>query len=386
MDGKTVSASNACRGRRKADLDNITGSEVPLVPVILRSKDTSPEKVDRLEEQHADAPATTPPELADHRPGMGTWVLARLPGGESASDPSLVHLPEGRLPRPRPWGRSPLAPDHVSASSPRSPAESKNDALNHTSSHTAATHVRILGYRERPAKVAGRSFPEEDVAENCSRRTERAREHHADMPQALQGLWNTPRAPGGGHPWWGQAGEGAGLRTSQRGPRGSQCLGCHQASQNWLSRCVKTVIALPEQLLKALSYGFKVSHIGVDLDPQGGAGLRGVGQGTCQTDGDSPGTDLQQGMLAEKGRRRAWIAVAVSNTHVSDTDCNVSMDRGRVHKDKLTVNGKPFKAQQLIMGQDRQPAEPSVPLSSVQSKGEPVPNAEIDSLTNAEAI
>ncbi len=62
------------------------------------------------------------------------------------------------------------------------------------------------------------------------------------------------------------------------------------------------------------------------------------------------------------------------------------MDRGRVHNKSLTVNGKPFKAQQLIMGQDRQPAEPSVPLSSVQSKGKPVPNAEVDSLTNAEAI
>jgi len=44
------------------------------------------------------------------------------------------------LPRPRPWGRSPLAPDHVSASFSCSPAESKNDAVNHTAilSHTAA--------------------------------------------------------------------------------------------------------------------------------------------------------------------------------------------------------------------------------------------------------
>ena len=80
------------------------------------------------------------------------------------------------------------------------------------------------------------------------------------------------------------------------------------------------------------------------------------------------------------------IAIVVSNTHVIDTDHNITTDRGRVQKKKLTMNGKPFKAQQLIMGQDRQPAEPSVPLSSIQPKGEPVPNAEVDSLTNAEAI
>ncbi len=53
-------------------------------------------------------------------------------------------------------------------------------------------------------------------------------------------------------------------------------------------RCVKTVVGLPEQLLKALSHSFEVSHIGVDLDSEGGAGLRGVGQGTCQTDGHGP--------------------------------------------------------------------------------------------------
>lgn len=62
----------------------------------------------------------------------GTWVLARLPGGESASDPSLVHLPEGRLPRARGWGRSPLAPDIVSVSLSRSPASQVRKFLGFT--------------------------------------------------------------------------------------------------------------------------------------------------------------------------------------------------------------------------------------------------------------
>ena len=38
------------------------------------------------------------------------------------------------------------------------------------------------------------------------------------------------------------------------------------------------------------------------------------------------------------------------------------------------------------MCQDRQPAEAPVPLSSFQAKGKPVPNAEVDSFTNTEAI
>ena len=66
---------------------------------------------------------------------------------------------------------------------------------------------------------------------------------------------------------------------------------CHAEYVTWpgdTCRCVKTVVGLPQQLLKALSHSFKVSHIGVDLDPEGGAGLGGVGQGTCQTDGDCP--------------------------------------------------------------------------------------------------
>lgn len=52
----------------------------------------------------------------------------------------------------------------------------------------------------------------------------------------------------------------------------------------------------------------------------------------------------------------------------------------------LTVDGQAFKAQQLIMCQDRQPAEAPVPLSSLQPKGKPVSNAEVDSLANTEAI
>ncbi len=66
------------------------------------------------------------------------------------------------------------------------------------------------------------------------------------MPPALQGpqsLQSIPRAPGGGLPG-GQAGEGAGLPPSQRGLGGSQCLGCHQASQNWLSRSALMCLAL----------------------------------------------------------------------------------------------------------------------------------------------
>lgn len=38
------------------------------------------------------------------------------------------------------------------------------------------------------------------------------------------------------------------------------------------------------------------------------------------------------------------------------------------------------------MCQDRQPAQAPVSLSSFQAKGKPVPNAEVDSFTNTEAI
>ena len=50
------------------------------------------------------------------------------------------------------------------------------------------------------------------------------------------------------------------------------------------------------------------------------------------------------------------------------------------------MDGQPFKAQQLIMSQDREPAEAPVPLGGLQPKGEPVPNAKVDSLTNTEAV
>lgn len=45
-----------------------------------------------------------------------------------------------------------------------------------------------------------------------------------------------------------------------------------------------------------------------------------------------------------------------------------------------------LEAQQLIMSQNRQPAEPPVPLGSLQPKREPISNAEVDSFTNTEAI
>lgn len=50
------------------------------------------------------------------------------------------------------------------------------------------------------------------------------------------------------------------------------------------------------------------------------------------------------------------------------------------------MDGQALEAQQLIMGQDGQPAEPSVPLGCLQAEGEPVPNAEVDCLANAEAV
>ena len=67
-----------------------------------------------------------------------------------------------------------------------------------------------------------------------------------------------------------------------------QCRAEHVTWHRCTCRWVKTLVGLPEQLLKALSHSFKVSHVGMDLDPEGGAGLGGGGQGTCQTDGDGP--------------------------------------------------------------------------------------------------
>ena len=52
----------------------------------------------------------------------------------------------------------------------------------------------------------------------------------------------------------------------------------------------------------------------------------------------------------------------------------------------LTMQGKAFKAQKLVMGQYRQPAQAPVSIGSFQAKGKPVSNAEVHSLTHTEAV
>lgn len=55
-------------------------------------------------------------------------------------------------------------------------------------------------------------------------------------------------------------------------------------------------------------------------------------------------------------------------------------------REHLTMQGKSFQTKKLIMCQNRQPAQTSVSVGSFQAKGEPISDAEVDSLTNTEAV
>lgn len=50
------------------------------------------------------------------------------------------------------------------------------------------------------------------------------------------------------------------------------------------------------------------------------------------------------------------------------------------------MQGKSFQTKKLIMCQYRQPAQASVSVGSFQAEGEPISDAEVDSLANTEAV